>query len=543
MAISDDIPGPIEERRARPRRRWSWRTRFRVALILLLLLVLAGWRYGWPPRSMETTVTSLEEIGWLEAARLCPECVNSESTAGRHVILSPGSLHESGRAIFDLDQKPLVDRAVLPLRRQVIPELKLPDLGAKSFYSGVFWVDMPASHDEDPANELDPALAYAVLLSCKTSQRWEQAAELIIDMNRNRDLTDDPVMTISDAWSHKDEDSYTESDLFVRVFEPVKLARAASGQENAESLPVAEDAVPVLQVSYRQKDGEMENLDLAFFPTSFRKGRLKDAGEMRDVVIAPDPTRFGRFDGARSTCFCVDDGYLEEHPFINWTFDRGSFRGGEMDAEGRELRTGPYRGPTGALRVETAAGKPLRMEMVEFLLRGNSPHTLSSWGWTPIPRLWWYRLPIKEHLLPVGQFEISSLWLVGDDNSSITVYEGNFEEEQRPQTFSIRDGRTTTFRLPASLKMKVLAALDIVVESGPDERIWSTDSEHAAEISEGWKGPSPGCKVTIEASMTDPSSGNRYSVYPGDSASQSVIRIAIRDEAGKIVHEGTMEYG
>ena len=543
MAISDDVSGPIEERRPRPRRRWSWQTRFRVALIVLLLLVLAGWRYGWPPRSMETTVTPLEEIGWLEAARLCPECINPESTAARHVILSPGSLDESGKPVFDLDQSTLADRAVLPLRRQMIPELKLPDLGGKRFYTGVFWVDMPASHEGTPADKLDPASAYGVLLSCKSAQRWEETAELIIDLNRNRDLTDDPVMAISDVWSHKDEDLYTESDWFVRVFEPVKLARAASGQADAENLPDTVDAVPGFQVSYRQKDGEMEGLDLAFFPTSFRRGRLKDAGTMREVIITPDSTRFGRFDGPEPSCLCVDGGWLEEHLFVDWNYDRGRFWGGTLDAEGREFRTGPYQGATGTLRVETAGGKPVQIEMVEFLLRGKPSHSVSSWGWTPIPRLWWYTLPFDEHPLPVGEFEIDSLWLVGDDDSSIAVYARRYEEDHRPQTFSIQANRTTTLRLPKTLKMKALAAVDVRMESRFDERIWSTEPDRVTENSEGWRGPQPGSKVTFEASMTDPATGNHYSVYPGSAASAGAIRLAIQDEAGKIVHEGTMEYG
>jgi hypothetical protein len=72
---------------------WTWkRQRIRhVVLALLMVLGLAGWRYGWPPRSRETTVYPLEEIDWYTAARLAPESIQPAG-GGRYVYLLEGSL-------------------------------------------------------------------------------------------------------------------------------------------------------------------------------------------------------------------------------------------------------------------------------------------------------------------------------------------------------------------------------------------------------------------------------------------------------------------
>ena len=116
-------------------------------------------------------------------------------------------------------------------------------------------------------------------------------------MNRNRDFTDDPVTTLSNMWSYEDENTDAQLKWFVRVFEPVTLSRVAHEQVGGETLPATVRAVPVLTVTYYNSEREPDRVGLEFSPTSYRKGRITSSGVTQDVVISPDGTRLGRFDG------------------------------------------------------------------------------------------------------------------------------------------------------------------------------------------------------------------------------------------------------
>jgi hypothetical protein len=544
MIMQDDVAETTEVQERRPRRRWPWRSRFRLAAVVLVVLGVAGWRYGWPPRSWQTTVCRLEEIDWLEAARLRPECISPDSQYGaRNVLLAPGELGESGVPVFDLSQKSWIDRGILSLRRKMIPQLRFPDLAGKKFRAGVFWVDVPAEHLEEPAGALDPAAAYGVLCMCAASESWHEAAELIVDLNRNRDLTDDPVMTLSDVWSHEDENEYTERKWYVRVFDSIELARTVSGDESVEELPATVAAIPALQVTDQQDDGEEDQLDVAFFPTSYRRGQLIAGDDTHDVVIAPDRTWLGCYVGPAPGCWCVDEGWLGYSPLTAWKYERGCFWGHTLDAEGRELRTGRYQGPTGMLRIETAGGERLRIEHVEFLRRGKDPHMITTWGWAPIPRFSSFTIPFAEHPLPEGEYVVNSLGLTGARESSIWIEAWNGSEKNSAQQFSIRAGQTALFRLPKALKMEAVAAFDVQTAAERTDRVWSSEPDFAKDESADLNVPQPGCKISFEAVMVDPASGNWYSVYPGNDTSSDALRIVITDETGKVVLEDTMEYG
>ena len=320
IASSHALPSPLMARK-----RWSRSFKVRLTLALLLLLGLVGFRYGWPSRSWETTVCPLEEIGWEEAVRLNSGCIDPGSVgSARNVQLAEGSLDESGKPVFHTPPGWKIDLAVGPLRTAILPKLHLPDLAGKRFRAGVFWLDMPAEYAGEPADALDPAAAYAVLLMCDASRHWEEAAELIVDLNRNRDLRDDPVMAISDVWSGGGENARAKLNWFIRVFKPVELRRSAAGQKAPEGIPAAARALPAINVYYYEGVQEPDRLDLAFCPTSFRRGRLTDGGVTREIVIAPDRTRFGRFDGPTSECWPGGGGWHPRSMLTAWRFERGT---------------------------------------------------------------------------------------------------------------------------------------------------------------------------------------------------------------------------
>ena len=104
------------KKRGRGKRRlWPRWAKPRVVVALLILLTYSGWRYGWPPRSWETTVCPLEEVQWQEAARLAPECISPGSVGdgSRNVLLAPGSLDQSRNPVFDLEHASYVDAEVI----------------------------------------------------------------------------------------------------------------------------------------------------------------------------------------------------------------------------------------------------------------------------------------------------------------------------------------------------------------------------------------------------------------------------------------------
>ena len=306
-------------------------------------------------------------------------CIDPGSVSGaRGVQIVEGSLDEAGRPVFDTPRAWMTEPAVGPVRAEILPKLHLPDLAGKRFRAGVFWLDMPAEYEGEPADALDPAAAYAVLLTCDASGRWEEAAELIVDLNRNRDLRDDPVMALSDVWSHEDENTRAKLNWFVRVFEPVELRRSTPEQGAPDVMPATAWALPAINVCYYEGMQEPDRLHLAFCPTSFRRGRLADGDVMREVVIVPDRTRLGRFDGPTPECLPVGGGRHPRSMLTAWHFDRGTFWGAALDAQGRQLRDGPYEGPTGTLRVETAAGEPLKIWRFDLWLRGKEPHALDQ---------------------------------------------------------------------------------------------------------------------------------------------------------------------
>lgn len=530
------------------RKRWSRSFKLRLALVVFLLLGLVGVRYGWPSRSWETTVCPLEEIGWEEAARLNSGCIDPGSVSGaRGVQLAEGSLDEGGRSVFDIPRAWMTEPAVGPIRTEILPKLHLPDLAGKRFRAGVFWLDMPAEYEGEPADALDPAAAYAVLLMCDASKQWEEAAELIVDLNRNRDLSDDPVMAISDVWSHEDENTDAKLNWFVRVFEPVELRRSTTEQGAPDVMPATARALPAINVCYYEGVQEPDRLHLAFCPAFFRRGRLADGDVMREVVVAPDRTRFGRFDGPTPECLPVGGGWHPRSMLTAWRFDRGAFWGATLDAEGHELRDGPYEGPTGMLRVETAAGEPLKIARFRLWLRGKDPRAIESNGWAPVPRFGSFTLPVTDHVLPVGDYGIARLVVVGEHGAVVIDTPGH-PSIPSPREFSIQGGETTRFHLPKLLEFQAYA----VVESRPRpytiEAVWSSEDDAsedalAKDESAEWKGPRPGCEVTLSVEISDPATGNRYAIYPTSGTPREAIRVVIKDEAGKTVHGGNMEYG
>ena len=524
------------------RRRFSWKILLAIVLGTQFVCAFAIWRIGWPPRSWETTVSPLEEISWLEAVQQRADCMQPDSTGGcgRPVLLSPGTLDKSGKPIFDLSQDTFIDRGVLALRKSILPELKLPELAGKQFQAGVFWVDVPAQHEGEPADALDPAEAYSVLLMCPTSERWEQAAQLIVDLNRNRDLTDDPVMELSGVWSHRDTNPYADLEWFVEVFDSVELSRTVPKQPESKDLPATVHAVPAIQVTYQEDDQELEDLALTFFPVSLRKGKMADAGVVKDVIITPDRTRFGRFNGPLPGCWALDGTWIERFCLTEWAYERGTFWGCTLDAEGTEIRDGPYKGTTGFLRAETAGGQPIRIRHFRLLLRGEDPHYMSSWGWAPIPGLSWFTFPVDEQLLPTGYYEIDSLWLTGKQGRWIMIDAQKYAPEYSAQTFTIQDDQTTRIRLPKTLAMKAVASLDVRNPDGSSEQVWASNSD-ATKLPNRTL-PQPGCETDLTVVTTDPATGSQYMIYPGGS-SPGGLQVVIKDASGKVVDTGTMEYG
>ena len=526
---------------AQKRRWWPRRLTRRVALALLLLLGLAGWQYGWPPRSWETTVYPLEEIGWLEAARLTPAIITPGTLGGgaRHALLAEGVLDSSGNPRFEVDPDTYVAPSIAPLYDKILPNLRLPNLAGKHFRAGVFSIDTSAEDKDELATQLDPAAAWNVLLMCDDSKPWEEAAELVIDLNRNRDLTDDPVMTRSDAWSNEFKNTRVGYNWFYRVFDTLELSRTTSEHDDSETTLAKVEILPALMVAYWEGDSAPDRVYLAIYPTFFRKGRLGAGSQVKDVVITPDPGRFGRFSGHMSGIFPVDGGRRSDP---TWNYSRGTFWGYTLDGDGQELRDGPYEGPIGAFCVQTASGERLRIKSFSLRLCGENSHAIASGGWAPVPRLHWFTVPVKTHLLPIGDYLINSLTLTRGRNCLIVI-ESGLKSEPSPREFAVHEAETTRLRLPKALDFNAWAALEVRPRPYVTEWAWSSEADSADEEPNAWNGPQPGCKITFGVEMTDPATDNRYAIYRNSVASADAIRVVIRDETGKIVHLGTMEYG
>lgn len=522
-----------------PRHRWRprWLTR-RVVLALLLLLGLAGWRYGWPPRSWETTVYPLEEIGWLEAAQLTPEIITPAVMGGgaRNALLAEGSLDSKGNPVFEVKPGKRFNPAIAPLYDKILPEFRLPSLAGKHFRAGVFSINTLAEEGSNLAAQLDPAVAWNILLMCDESSRWEEAGELIIDLNRNRDLTDDPVMTLSDVWSHEIRNERIGFNWFFRVFDTLELSSTVSRQDSSEATLAKVEILPALMMAYWEGEPEPDRIHLAIYPTSFRKGRLTRGGQLKDVVITPDPARFGRFDGPLSGIFPVDGGQRWD---TTWNYSRGTFWGGSLDRDGRELRDGPYEGPMGSLSVETASGEPLRVWSLSLRLRGKTPRGIAGGGWTPVPRFSSFVLPMKSYPLPVGEYRIHNLTLARGRDCLIVI-ENEFGSKHQ---FSIHEAETTRLRLPKALKFKAWAALGVRTPPKFTEWVWSSEPILTDDDPNVWNGPQPGCKITLGVEMADPATDSRYAIQRSPTSSVDAIRIVIQDDAGKVIRKGAMEYG
>jgi hypothetical protein len=402
---------------------------------------------------------------------------------------------------------------------------------------------MPPEHDDVAAEALDPALAYSVLLMCESSQRWEDAAELIVDLNRNRDLTDDPVMLLCEAWSHREERPRIELHWFTRVFDPVTLRRTAPGQAGGETLPAIVRAVPSLRVTYRKGESDPDRLSLGFSPTSYRKGQLTDGGITRDVVISPDDTRFGRFDGPTHGCWNITDGdWINRYPLTTWNYDRGAFWGCTLDAGGRELRDGPYEGPTGILRAESGGGEALRISRIALWLRGEDPHRVTSSGWPLVPRFPALSFAHRELPLPVGDYAIERIELTRGWSSWVVV-EPDYSKKRYTREFSVANGRSTVYRLPKMLEMTAYASIEERPHPSAVEYAWSSESDPSEDETSQWKGPTPGSTVKIGVSMSDPASDNRYAIYHRGDPPPDSLHLVITGPSGNMVHQDTMEYG
>jgi hypothetical protein len=536
--MTQDDAAPAEKRR-RKRRLWPRWLKRRVVLVLLIVLGVVGWRYGWPTRSLETTVCPLEEIDWQTAARLAPQCIGS-AWGARNVLLVEGSLDEEKKPAFDLRNMRYSDSEFVRVRRDILRELVLPDLSGRRFRAGVFWVDTPSGDGDTPAQPYHPAMAYSVLLMCDPSQRYEDAAELVIDVNRNRDLTDDPVVMLSDMWSDEDENTRAKLNWFVRVFEPVTLSRIAHGQVGGEALPATVRSVPTLTVTYYTGEREPDRLGLAFSPTSYRTGRITSSGVTQDVVIAPDSTRLGRFDGPAPSSWNIGDDRIYRYPLTAWAYERGTFWGCTLDANARDLRDGPYHGSTGALRAETAGGESLRIGRFSLWLRGEDPHLITSEGWAPIPRFSSLRLAHYKQPLPVGDYGVERLTLVRGLNSSVVIEGKGQGMALSAREFSIKEGLSTVYRLPKVLKLTAYAAIEARPRPYTIQQVWSTASDISTNEMKEWKGPQPGSKIQIGVSMSDSATGITYSIYQ---RANPPLKLVIQDESGNTVHQGTMDYG
>jgi hypothetical protein len=185
------------------------------------------------------------------------------------------------------------------------------------------------------------------------------------------------------------------------------------------------------------------------------------------------------------------------------------------------------------------------MRIVDFhlWLRGSVPHCLTSSGWAPIPRFPSLRLPIAEHSLPVGDYGITRLAVVGGESLSIVIESTGHPLIPTPKEFSIQEGQTTRLRLPKTLRLQLIAAIEEHPRPYMTTWSWSTEPDDGQDPTTPWKGPRPGSKVVLSPWLSDPATDNRFAIYPrGKSASDS-LRLVITDESGKTVHQGTMEYG
>lgn len=529
---------PSEKKRARPRKR-------RVVLALLLVLGIAGWRYGWPARSWETKVYPLEEIEWRTAAQLAPRCFGSAYGAGsaRNAWLVEGSLGEAEKPAFDFKSLRYMPAESARIYRESVQELVLPGLSGRSFRAGIFWVDEPAGYGV-AQQAYAPTAAYAVLLMCDLSKRIEEAAELIVDTNRNRDLTDDPVMKLSNVWRHDDGNPPADLKWHVRIFEPITLARDADARAAAEGMPATVRAVPTLTVTYYNGQPTPDKVNLEFSPASFRKGRITRGRAVQDVVITPDRTRLGCFNGPSPASWTIGGDDYPRFPLTAWVYERGTFWGFTLDREARELLDGPYRGPSGTLRAETANGEPLRIGSFSLWLRAEDPHQIISAGWAPIPRFESLRLAHRKQPLPVGDYGLSQMTLVPSLNGYIRIKSHRRAIAVAPGEFSIDEAKTTVYRLPSVLKLTVYAAIEERPRPYVIDQAWWTASDDPNQQLQGeWKGPQPGSAIKIGASMSDPASGNSYSLYYRTRVPPDSLRLVIRDESGNIIHQGSMEYG
>jgi hypothetical protein len=457
----------------------------------------------------------------------------------RSVFLVEGSLDEEKKRAFE--NTTYADSEFVRLRRDILQELVLPDLSGRCFRAGVFWVDTPAGYGNAGAEPGDPAQAYSVLLMCDPLQRYEDVAELVVDMNRNRDLTDDPVLVLSDTWSHEDENTRAKYQWFARAFDPVTLSRVAD--VDGETLPATVQAVPTLTVTYYDTEPEPHRVDLKFSPSSYRMGRIKRGGVAQEFVISPDATRLGRFDGPVLTSWNIGDDGIHSYHLTAWTYERGTFWGCTLDANSRQLRDGPYRGSTGNLRAETARGESLRIGRFSLWLRGDDPHVINSEGWAPIPRFPSLRFAHCKQPLPVGDYGVTRLTLVRSLNSSVLIESKSHMMSPAPLEFSIEEGTSTVYRLPRVLKLMAYAAIEERPRPHTFQHVWSTTSDIPHTDTEEWKGPRPGSKIEIGVSMSDPATDNTYSIYYRGDPPPDSLQLVIRDESGNTVHQGTMEYG
>ncbi|MBL7044535.1 MAG: hypothetical protein ISR77_38265 [Pirellulaceae bacterium] len=543
--MKQNAPAPAEKRERRKRRLWPRWLKLRVVLALLVVLGYAGWRHGWPARSWETTVCPLEDIDWQTAARLTPQCLGSAwgACGARRVFLVEGSLDELKEPVLDLEGTSHRDTEFVRLCGDILQELTLPDLSGRRFHAGVFWVDMPAERGDALVQSLDPALSYTVALMFDPSQRHEDAAELIVDLNRNRDLTDDPVMTLSDVWSHEDENTRAKFKWFVRAFEPITLSRTARGRVGGETLPATVRALPTLSVTYRDGTLDLDRLNLSMSPISYRKGRITSGDVTEDIVISPNDTRFGRFGGPTLVAWSTAHDGIARQPLTAWTYERGTFWGCTLDADARELRDGPYRGPTGTLCAETASGESLAIADFRLWLHGNDPHMINSPGWIPIPRFPSFILSHRKQLLPVGDHGVSRLTLVRGWQGSVVIESKSRSLTPSPREFSIEEGRRTMYRLPKSLNMTAHAAIEEYPFPYVSDWAWSTTQDNPNDETEEWKGPQPGSKVEIGVTTSDPATGSTYSFYYRGDPPPDSLQLVIKDQSGKTVHRDKMEYG
>jgi hypothetical protein len=496
--------------------------RWRYVLVLLLILGYAGYRYGWPEKPERVaSVVQLEEISWEEALELVGDLRGS-----RYIRLTPGEADADGTVAFRLEEIPISKNYTMrDTHSDIISSLQIEGDVNCQYYAGVLWIDLEDASADN---------GYAVLIRCEKTKAWEEGVELIIDMNRNLQLTDDPVLSFFDAWSDSKTIAGNGMRTEKRIFPSVQLTRL----ESKEGLPGSVEAIPCISFYYEKGTRFLsDRISLEFAPTSYRRGTIvSEEGRSFDAVISPDRAVFGQFGNAYAFYNEIAEEQQRDSTWFlgQWKSEGDEFWGRTINAEGTEIREGPYEGPIGSLQAETANGERMNILFLHSWRLGDDPRLVSVGVRRVIPRYRWTTLPHRKISLPSGQYGIQQMTLL-DRGWQINISPGKNHGAFPPEAFAIKDDQTTTFQMPDALT-PCLWGYVLNSETKMFEILWSS-FENEQETNEQ-ETPHPGDDIEIGFGLEDEEMEFFY-----DLSSKEKVHLTITDASDVVVLEYDMEYG